>query len=421
MSLRSAGALLLAGCLAACSGETQTSPSTQAAQLKPREATRVRVSRVEQREMVRRLETTTVVESDKEIKLYPRVAGTVTAVLAEEGDRVEKDAVLAQLDDRDARAKVAEAEVSLREAADTSSKLRLGIQEAEVRVQSTKLAMEQKTREYERNARTEGVVTELALDQLRLSRDTTISDHEAAKLALERAKLEASAAKTTEERARLALDRARLDLSWTSVTAPFQGVIASRSVKTGDTVSSAAPLFVLTDPTSLRAVFYRPQRELGFFQGDGKALAAIELTAQAEALPKAQFIGRVQLVSPSIDAQSGNFRVTVRLEPKRPEDARTPLLPGMLVRLSIVSERHPNALVVEKRALRREGELNLLFVAEEGKVRRLEVLEGFAEDLLVEVIPKDGAPLKAGDAVVVVGNRDLEDGAPIELEAQGSR
>jgi multidrug efflux pump subunit AcrA (membrane-fusion protein) len=111
----------------------------------------------------------------------------------------------------------------------------------------------------------------------------------------------------------------------------------------------------------------------------------------------------------------------VRLEPKRPEDARTPLLPGMLVRLSIVSERHPNALVVEKRALRREGELNLLFVAEEGKVRRLEVLEGFAEDLLVEVIPKDGAPLKAGDAVVVVGNRDLEDGAPIELEAQGSR
>lgn len=414
-------ALLLLACLAGCSAEPGGAGSAQRGQLKAREATRVRVSRVEQREMVRRLETTTVVESEKEIKLYPRLAGTVQAVLAEENDTVATGTVLAQLDDRDARAKVAEAEVALREAEDNAKKLLLSIEEAQARVHSTQLSMEQKGREYERNARVTGVVSELALDQLRLARDTALGEHESAKLALERAKLEANAARTAEERAKLGLERARLELSWTALTAPFDGVIASRSVKTGDSVSSAAPLFVLTDIRSLRAVFYRPQRELAFFLGEGKSLEKIELSARAEALPGAEFIGRVQLISPSIDAQSGNFRVTVRLEPKTPADARIPLLPGMLVRLSIISERHPDALVVEKRALRREGELNLVFVADQGKARRVEVVEGFAEDLLVEVIPRNGARLAAGDEVIVVGNRDLEDGTAIELEASAPR
>lgn len=419
-------ALILLVCLTACSGGDSAGAAAQSSeesksQLKAREATRVRVSKVEQREMVRRLETTTVVESDKEIRLFPRVAGTVQSLHAEEGDHVEQGALLAQLDDRDARARLAEAQVALREAQDNARKLQLGIDEAQARVRSTQLSMEQKGREYDRNARAEGVVSELALDQLRLARDTALGEHESAKLSLERAKLEANAARTAEERAKLALERAQLDLSWTSVTAPFAGVIANRTVKAGDAVSSAAPLFVLTDPGSLRAVFYRPQRELSFFQGDGKALAAIELSARAEALPQAQFVGRVQLVSPSIDAQSGNFRVTVRLEPRTSEDARTPLLPGMLVRLSIVNERHPQALVVEKRALRREGEQSLLFVADQGVARRVEVREGFSEDLLVEVIPLEGSRLAAGDSVVVVGNRDLEDGMALELESSVQR
>jgi hypothetical protein len=93
----------------------------------------------------------------------------------------------------------------------------------------------------------------------------------------------------------------------------------------------------------------------------------------------------------------------------------------MLVRLSIVNERHPQVLAVEKRALRREGESSLLFVADQGSARRVEVREGFSEDLMVEVIPLQGSRLAAGESVVVVGNRDLEDGMALELEASAQR
>ena len=415
--------LLLCACAllsgVSCSG-SQGANTPQAAGLKKREAARVRAEPVAQREMVRTLESTTVVESEKEIKLYPRASGTLIELDVEEGDSVQAGAVLARLDPREAQAKVDEAKVALKEAQENDARLAILEREAQAHVESMRLAMEQKLREYDRNAKAAGVISEQVLDQLRLARDTAKSEHETAKLVAERAQADSHASKTTQEKLDLALKRAQLDLSYTEIVAPFAGVIAQRSVKTGDQVGPATPAFVLTDTQNLRAVFYRPQRELALFQPAGNlqdGLAAIEIRGSAEALPGVQFRGRIQLVSPSIDAQSGNFRVTVRLEPATEKDAAHRLLPGMLVKLSIVTDRHPGALVVPKRALRREGEANLVFVVRDGKARRVEVEEGFGGDEDVEILPRNGAALAAGEAVVIVGNRELEDGAEVELEA----
>ena len=406
---------------AGCGGGPGGGPGQQAAVLKKREATRVRAEPVVQREMVRTLESTTVVESEKEIKLFPKVAGTVLEVKVEEGDSVVSGGVLAVLDAREAEAKLGEARVALKEAQDNDARLAIAEREAGARVESTRLAMEQKAREYERNEKAAGVISEQVLDQLRLARDTAKSDHQTARLALERAQSDITSAATAKEKAQLALQRAELELSYTRISAPFAGVIAQRSVKVGDAVGPGAPVFVLTDAQNLRAVFYRPQRELALFQappGAAQGLGAIEIGATAEALPGARFRGRIQLVSPSIDAQSGNFRVTVRLEPATEQDAAHKLLPGMLVKLSIVTDRHPQALVVPKRALRREGEANLVFVVREGRARRIEVEEGFGGDADVEIVPHGGAAVGAGELVVVVGNRELEDGAEVELESR---
>jgi|SoiMethySBSTD1v2_1073268.scaffolds.fasta_scaffold210899_2 membrane fusion protein (multidrug efflux system) len=422
MSLSSSvSVLLLLLCLpaAGCGSGAEGANQPQAAALKQREAARVRAEPVAQREMVRTLESTTVVESEKEIKLFPRASGTLIELQVEEGDAVEAGAVLARLDPREAQAKVDEARVALKEVRDSAIRLEILEREAATRVENLALAMEEKRREYERNEKAKGVISEQVLDLLRLARDTAKADHDSAVLAAERARADTKASATTQEKAALALTRAQLDLSYTDIVAPFAGVIAQRTIKVGDQVGPAMQAFVLTDSVHLRATFYRPQRELALFQPAGnmqEGLAAIEIRASAEALPGALFRGRIQLVSPSIDAQSGNFRVTVRLEPATEKDAVHKLLPGMLVKLSIVTDRHPQALVVPKRALRREGEANLVFVVREGKARRVEVDEGFGGDDDVEILPRGGAALAAGEPVVVVGNRELEDGAEVELE-----
>jgi RND family efflux transporter MFP subunit len=421
--------------IAACSqGSGEASPQ-KSASIQRREPARVRTAAAEEREMLRTLSTTTVVESDREIKLFPRAAGVVTELRVEEGDRVEAGAVLAALDRRHTAAVVEETRVALAEAEDNVHKADIQKTEAESRVAAMKLKWEQANRDYERNEKA-ALVSQQQLDNLRLQRDTAQNDHEAAVLAVERATVDAKASRTTLQKAELSLQRVQLEDSYMQITAPFEGVIASRSIKVGDSVGPAAPAFVLTDASHLRAVFHRPQRELSMFlrampevagapasdgKGNGRPAGPLDIRVMAEALPGAVFHGELQLVSPSIDPQSGSFRVTVKLgaplpsaDPNRDTgQARARLLPGMLVRLEIVTERHPGAIAVPKRALRREGEQNLVFVVENGLARRVEVDEGFSDDESVEVVARGGKKIAPGAKIIVIGNRELEEGAEV--------
>ncbi len=388
-------------------------------ELRKRETTRVRVAPLVRREMVRSLSTATTVESELEITLYPRTAGIVTALLVEEGDRVAEGAELVRLDAREQEAALAEAEIEAQEAKDDLLMRGLTKQETHERWERSKLTHEQAVRDYERNEKT-GLISQQDLDRLRLSRDTAQRDVEGARLLYEVTLQAEKNAETAIDRAELAVESARLQLSYTRLVAPFSGVIARRNVKVGDSVSNATAAFVLTDPERLRSVFHRPQRELPIFRAaleataEGGTSAPIEIRLTSEALPGEVFVGTIRMVSPTIDVSSGSFRITVDLA--QPEDGRQRLLPGMLVRLAVVTDRHPDALVVPKRALLREGETTYVFAIEDGKAHRVEVREGFADDEHVEIVAVKSGSLSENDSIVVVGNRDLEEDVVVEAE-----
>lgn len=450
-STRAAAVLVACALAAACSGGTDAAQGPKAGAAKRREPVRVRVAPVERREMIAKLQTTTVVASEKEIQIYPRASGIVTEVLAREGDRVEAGQVLAILDDREARALIADTKVAMIEAQDAIERAAVAKREAEARIHQTKLEWEQATRDHERNEKAALISTQ-ALEALRTTREMRASDHESAKLALERSIIEGKAAVTALEKAKLAAARAELELSYTRIEAPIAGLISARSVRVGGTVGrgtsvieTAGAAFVLTDPDDLHVQIHRPQRELAWFLGATEADATstvapgrtLEIHATAEALPGVTFRGTIERISPAINPQSGSFTVHARIEPSAavedgglhetsPESSPVPtnghalrrarLLPGMLVRVEIVTDRHPNALVVPKRCLRREGEATLIFSVREGRAHRVEVQEGFADDTSCEVTPLDAKALVAGDLVVVVGNRELEEGSDVAIE-----
>lgn len=447
VSLAVLAAIPFASCSKSSAGDEDTNPGQQ---VQRRERRRVRTAPLEQREMVRVFETTTNVVSDLEVLVLPRMGGIVLEVLVEESDTVIQDQVLARLDPRELDNAVADSEFALAEAKDALPRLVLAQQEADARRNSANNSLANAKRDYERNLRIsnesgDGIryVSQKDLDASRLARDTAEGDARAAQLAYERAALEAKAGEKAIERAELALERAKLDRSYVEIRAPFPGVIAARTVKVGDTVTAATPLFTLTDPDALRAVFARPQEELSIFRrppqapprghgangnggthmipdgghGDGGPNhASVDITVTAEALPGRVFQGIVERISPTIDPLNGNFRVTTRIEGESERPSEDGLLPGMLVRLEIVTARHPEALVVEKRAVRREGDRSIIFVVEDGVARRRDVMtdEAFSDDDHVEIRAIDEKPLVPGMSVVVVGNRDLEDGDEVE-------
>jgi RND family efflux transporter MFP subunit len=371
--------------------------------------------------MVRRISTTTVVESEREIQLFPRIGGQVVELAVEEGDRVKQGQVLAMLDPRQAEAARDQALIAKREAEDGKRRLELAIQEAEAREARARLTLEQSERELERKEGVaQGLLSKNELEQLRLTRDQHASDLEAQRTAVASARAQLLSQDITIDRAALQVETAELDLSFTRIAAPFDGVVAERRVKVGDLISTGAAILTLTDPDHVRAIVYRPQRELAFFRAaeqSADGVGGVEIEAVPEALPDERYVGHIRIVSPTVDASSGQFRVTVGLDQPDPNDERVrpPLLPGMLLRLDIITERHPDALVVPKRAVVREGEAYFVFKVEDGVARRVRVRESFPDDLDVEVQPEEADALTPGVAIVVVGNRDLEDGDRVEV------
>ena len=376
-----------------------------------------------QEEMVRAISTTVNAASETEIQVIPRTTGVVTELLVEEGDRVAAGAVLMRLDPRELQAALDEANIAKREAEDAKIGLPFAVSEAEAQVERAQLTFDQSKRELARKEDAADVVSRNELDQLRLTVQTNEADLAAQKVAQKRAEAALSSQEIAIEKATLQISRAMLNLSYATVTAPFDGVIAQRDVRIGDNVSGTAMAFLLTDPDNVRAVVSRPQRELRFFRAaaaqrssdaDGGAAAAVDIEIFPEALPEHSYRGRILFVSPTIDAASGQFRVTLGVDQPTADDPRPPVLPGMLLRVRIVTERHPDALVVPKRALLREGDSYFVFVAEGDRARKIQVVEGFSDDDDVEILPAGDAALAPGADIVVVGNRDLEDGDGIE-------
>ncbi len=430
--LMGALAFPLGSCSQSEGGSSASAVEASSTGARPREASKVRTQPVEQREMTSILETTTVLESEREISIIPRAGGIVIELLAEEGDSVEAGQVLARLDSRDQNLALKDAEVALEEARSAEATAEFAVQEAQSQIENSRLAAEQAERDYTRDERLfegEGTVSGLsakALEAGRLLRDQAEQEYKRSQLAWKRSKIELDKASISVGRAEVALERARITLGYMEVVAPFGGVVAERTARVGDSVSTAEPVFTLTDPVNLRAVFYRPQRELALFSQVGDAeredddlgvdSEGLEVTATAEAIPGTVFNGHIVRTSPTIDADSGSFRVTAKLEVS-PGNGQQ-LLPGMLARLLIVTDRHPGALVVPKRAVRRESDRSYILVVRERLARRIDVREGYSDDDFVEIVVGPDVQLQTGERVIVVGSRELVDGSEVDDEAQ---
>lgn len=207
------------------------------------------------------------------------------------------------------------------------------------------------------------------------------------------------------ENARAANRLARLELSYSSVTAPISGVVASRSIKTGNFVQINTPIFRIVDTSRLEAVLNVPERELATL----KAGQTVQL--QVDALPGRTFRGEVDRVSPVVDAGSGTFRVICTFAGSDGSEEGGALQPGMFGRIGISYDQRKNARVIPRVALLEDEGEAAVFVVRDGKASRVPVKLGYAEGPWIEI--RDG--LDAGERVVVAGKAALRDGTVVQV------
>ena len=348
--------LLLAGVLAlsACKGGNGDAEA-KAPEDKGPEAVPVEVVAAARRAIAASYTGTASLEPLAESQVVAKTSGVALAVLAEEGQFVRAGQTLVRLDPDRARLQLAQANAQLR-------KLEANFARSK----------------------------QLAAQQL-----VSAADHDQLRYDL--------------ENARAVAHMASLELSYADVKAPISGVVASRSIKTGNFVQINTPIIRIVDTSRLEAVLNVPERELATLR------PGQEVKLQADALPGKTFSGVVARVAPVVDAGSGTFRVICAFDGGDAEAGG--LQPGMFGRISIAHDERADALVVPRTALLEDEGEPALFVVRDGKAARVPVKLGYAEGQWVEV--RDG--IAPGARVVTAGKAALREGTEVQVIGDAPR
>lgn len=174
-----------------------------------------------------------------------------------------------------------------------------------------------------------------------------------------------------------------------SLTAPIAGIVIERNGTVGATVGSDANVFKIIDIS-------RVWIDANVFEKDlERVRLGQDVKVKVPAFPGSSFSGRVILISSVVDPETRS--VKVRTEVPNP-DAR--LKPDMFANVEIVTDLHSTAISIPQSAVLKDGEKQVVFVADGNGYKKREVAVGIASNDRVEII--EG--LAAGDKVVVKGN-----------------
>lgn len=279
------------------------------------------------------------------VDIRPEVAGQVTLLLADEGDRVSAGAVLARL-----RADVEQAEV-------VASRADIAALQAEVEVARRTLA-----RSSELAAG--GWVTRQRLDDDRAR--------------LRRAEAQVAAA-------RAGVDRAQARVRETVVRAPMAGTVLARPIDPGAVVGTSDVLFSLGSARGIEI-----EAEVDELYADAIRVGQTGVISPAGS--SVRLAARVSEVSPRVDPRTGG-----RLVRLRPVGGDESLRPGRSVDTTIIVEQLSQALAVPRGALLRGPQGWQVLVLEGGRVvpRAIQKIDWPGTYAIVR------SGLKAGDAVVL--------------------
>ncbi len=330
--------------LSACKGGASADEAAE----KPVDAVPVEVVAAARRPIAASYTGTAALEPRAESQVVAKTSGVALQVLVEEGQKVKAGQALVRLDPDRARLAVAQSQAQLR-------KLENNYRRAQ------QLVAQQ-------------LISAGEVDQMRYDVENARAQH----------------------------DMASLELSYSTVTAPISGVIASRSIKDGNFVQINTPIFRIVDDSRLEATLNVPERELATMKAGQPVLLL------ADALPGQRFEGTVDRVAPVVDSGSGTFRVVCAFA------GGDLLQPGMFGRIRIDYDQRADALVVPRLALLDDQGDPAVYVVRDGKAVRVPVKLGYTEGEWSEV--REG--LKEGDAVVTAGKVALREGSVVQVIGQ---
>jgi RND family efflux transporter MFP subunit len=272
----------------------------------------IQTQRVEPRPVVVTHVADATLEAISHSTVAARVAGRITGMEVDAGDRVQAGEVLARIDTDEARQALAGA--------------RARVTEADAALRNARAAHVRTRDLFARR-----FVSQAALDQASLALD---------------------AAQAQVQFARAERDRIATTLDYGVIVAPQDGVVAMRHAEAGEMAQPGMPLLSLFDPHALRAVVDVPLARLG-----GNAAAGLDAIVELPGSGRSVAATQVTVL-PAADARTHTVRVRVDLPP-----GFAGVIPGQYARVHFTTG-HSMAIRVPAAAIVRRSELTAVYVVD---------------------------------------------------------
>jgi RND family efflux transporter MFP subunit len=353
----------------------------------------VKVSKAFIGDLVMTLKSPGEAYSEKRIAMKAEVGGTVKNLYAAEGRHVREGDLLVELDDREYRLALEREEAQrLRYLSELFLERQFSVTE-EPPSQAMKDKVAKAQADYDRVSEgfKNGAVSQ--------------ADFEKAQAALELALIEAGSKKDEVQaatkgltQAEVAVKMARLNLEKSRVRAPFAGIITDLKLSPKERIEGGRELFTLVDISRIKVKAKVLESEVG------KVVAGREVDLRFSAFPDRTFRGRIEAVSPVINAEDKTCAVHISMDNPSEE-----IKPGMHAEVEFPTDIYKDRLLVPQEAVLVRGGRQLVFAVEgdTAKWRYIEV--GLENERFAEVLPgkEPGWGVSAGDTIIIEGHGTL--------------
>ncbi len=314
-----------------------------------------------------------------------RVMGYVQNVSAQVGDRVREGQVLVTLDARELESAVRGAEAG-------RSEVQSAIPEAESAVAGAKASLDLARATFGRmeDLYAKKSISNQEFDEASARLKGAQANHEMARA--KRAQLDSKLAQAGQ-----GVRSATIMQDYSSITAPFSGVVVARSIEPGNLATPGAPLLTIEKDGNFRLEVSVDESRLPSVRMG----QAVEVTLEALAR---KLNARVSEIVPVVDAASRSYVVKLDL-PAIPQ-----LRSGMFGRAYFALGSR-KVLVAPAAAFVERGQLQSVFVVEDGAARTRLVTAGRRSKESVEIL----SGLNAGEKIITPVPAGLQDGARLEV------
>ncbi len=373
----------------------------------------VQTAVVEQNTISRTVTAEAVLFPLSQSALTPKITSPISRFLVNRGSRVHRGQLVAILENQDLKGSALADEGSYQQAqaeyaSVTATTLPEEMQKAEFDAATAKRALDaqQKLTENRRQLVKDGALPRKDLDQAEVDLSKAQSDFEIAsrhlaamQSGIKDQKLKSANGQLTSAKGKYLSSSAML--SYSEVRSPIDGIVTDRPLYPGDTVTAGESLMTIMDISQVIAKAHVPQEDAALLKSGDAATITIE--GSNEEVP-----AKLTLVSPALDQNSTT--VEIWAQAKSPKGK---LRPGSSVRLSVVAENVPGALVIPTEALFKaaDGTATVMVFGTDGHAHLQSVQAGITDGDKVQITKG----LNAQDRIITAGAYGLPDNAKVTL------